>query len=158
MYRIPFLFFVILSFLSCQDTKLNAQTYQPTMEKDETYWKNNLSNEAYYVLREKGTERPYSGTYNNFFEKGTYHCAGCDQKLFESDTKFDAHCGWPSFDKAIKGAVSYIEDRSHGMIRTEVICSNCKGHLGHVFNDGPRETTGERYCMNSVSLKFVKDE
>lgn len=124
----------------------------------EEEWRNKLSPEAYYVLRQKGTERPFSGAYNSFFEKGSYHCAGCGQKLFESDTKFDAHCGWPSFDQAIKGSVEYLEDRSHGMIRTEVICAKCKGHLGHVFNDGPSETTGLRYCMNSVALDFQPEK
>lgn len=124
----------------------------------EEEWRNRLSPEAYYVLRQKGTERPFSGAYNSFFEKGSYHCTGCGQKLFESDTKFDAHCGWPSFDQAIKGSVEYLEDRSHGMIRTEVICAKCKGHLGHVFNDGPSETTGLRYCMNSVALDFQPEK
>ncbi|WP_245753871.1 peptide-methionine (R)-S-oxide reductase MsrB [Myroides guanonis] len=124
------------------------------MANSEEYYKSNLSDEEYYVLRQKGTEPPFSGKYNDFHEDGTYHCAACGQKLFESVTKFDAHCGWPSFDQAIKGSVEYIEDHSHGMTRTEVVCSNCKSHLGHVFNDGPKDTTGQRYCMNSISLKF----
>lgn len=124
------------------------------MANTEEYYKANLSDEEYYVLRQKGTEPPFSGKYNDFHEEGTYHCAACGQKLFDSATKFDAHCGWPSFDQAIKGSVEYIEDHSHGMTRTEVVCSNCKSHLGHVFNDGPKETTGQRYCMNSISLKF----
>ncbi|MTH30165.1 peptide-methionine (R)-S-oxide reductase MsrB [Myroides pelagicus] len=131
------------------------------MKKDthttEEQWKQVLTDEEYYILREKGTERPFTGQYNDFYEKGSYHCAACDQKLFDSNTKFDGHCGWPSFDKAIKGSVEYIRDVSHGMIRTEVICSNCHGHLGHVFPDGPKETTGDRYCMNSISLKFIPE-
>ncbi len=132
------------------------------MKKDanttEQQWAETLTPEQYYVLRQKGTERPFTGQYNDFYQEGTYHCAGCDAKLFDSETKFDAHCGWPSFDQAIKGSVKYIKDNSHGMIRTEVICSNCNGHLGHVFDDGPNETTGDRYCMNSTSLKFHPKE
>ncbi|MDR0230303.1 MAG: peptide-methionine (R)-S-oxide reductase MsrB [Flavobacteriaceae bacterium] len=128
------------------------------MNKDKTtteeQWKEILSPEEYYILRQKGTERPFTGQYNDFNIKGTYHCAGCDQLLFSSDTKFDSHCGWPSFDKAIPEAITYIRDTTHGMIRTEVVCSNCNGHLGHVFPDGPVETTGDRYCINSISIKF----
>ncbi|MHC5202530.1 peptide-methionine (R)-S-oxide reductase MsrB [Myroides sp. LJL119] len=128
------------------------------MKKDKNttdqQWQNSLTPEQYHILRNKGTERPFSGQYNDFYETGTYHCAGCGAKLFESANKFDAHCGWPSFDQAIKGTVQYIEDTSHGMLRTEVVCNNCHGHLGHVFPDGP-QTTGQRYCMNSVALKFI---
>ncbi|MDR2221264.1 MAG: peptide-methionine (R)-S-oxide reductase MsrB [Flavobacteriaceae bacterium] len=120
----------------------------------EDQWKEILSPEEYYVLRQKGTERPFTGQYNDFNLTGTFHCAACDQQLFSSDTKFDSHCGWPSFDKAIPEAVKYIKDTTHGMIRTEVVCSNCNGHLGHVFPDGPVDTTGDRYCINSISIKF----
>ncbi|GAA4281788.1 peptide-methionine (R)-S-oxide reductase MsrB [Gaetbulibacter aestuarii] len=125
------------------------------VKKSDAEWRESLSPEEYRVLREKGTERPHTGKFNLHFEDGTYVCKGCGQKLFESDSKFDAHCGWPSFDKAIKGTVDYVLDKSHGMIRTEIVCSNCGGHLGHVFNDGPAET-GERYCVNSVSIDFKK--
>ncbi|MGL4583977.1 MAG: peptide-methionine (R)-S-oxide reductase MsrB [Flavobacterium sp.] len=128
------------------------------MKKDKTTtekeWQEVLTPAEYYVLREKGTERPFTGEYNDFYQKGSYHCAACDQKLFDSDTKFDSHCGWPSFDEAIEGSVIFTEDTSHGMKRVEVTCSNCNGHLGHIFPDGPTETTGMRYCMNSISLKF----
>ncbi|WCM42066.1 peptide-methionine (R)-S-oxide reductase MsrB [Flavobacterium sp. CBA20B-1] len=124
----------------------------------EQNWKEKLTPEEYYILREKGTERPFSGKYNDFFEKGTYVCAACGHKLFDSNTKYNSSCGWPSFDQAIEGSVIYTKDTSHGMIRTEVTCANCDGHLGHVFDDGPQETTGTRYCMNSVSLKFIPDE
>jgi peptide-methionine (R)-S-oxide reductase len=130
-------------------------TYKINKTEDE--WHNELSEEQFRILRQKGTERPHTGTYNLHFEKGIYTCVGCNQKLFESDSKFDAHCGWPSFDKSIKGTVDYVLDESHGMIRTEIVCSNCGGHLGHVFNDGPTET-GTRYCVNSVSIDFEKDE
>lgn len=143
--------FVTFTLITCQKTKSQNLNI---MANSEEYYKANLSDEEYYVLRQKGTEPPFSGKYNDFHEDGTYHCAACGQKLFESVTKFDAHCGWPSFDQAIKGSVEYIEDHSHGMTRTEVVCSNCKSHLGHVFNDGPKDTTGQRYCMNSISLKF----
>ena len=125
------------------------------LQKTEAEWRESLSDEEYRVLREKGTERPHTGKFNLHFEAGTYLCKGCGQKLFESNSKFDAHCGWPSFDQSIKGTVDYVLDKSHGMIRTEIVCSNCSGHLGHVFNDGPTET-GTRYCVNSVSIDFEK--
>lgn len=132
------------------------------MKKDNTTtekeWQETLTPAEYYVLREKGTERPFTGEYNDFYQKGSYHCAACDQKLFESETKFDSHCGWPSFDKAIEGSVIFTEDSTHGMKRVEVTCSKCNGHLGHIFPDGPAETTGMRYCMNSISLKFKSEE
>lgn len=118
-----------------------------------TDWKSKLSPEAYEVLREKGTERPYTGEYNMHFEKGTYVCKGCGTELFDSQTKFDSGCGWPSFDKAKEGVVRYETDRSLGMKRVEILCNNCDGHLGHVFDDGPTET-GQRYCVNSLSLDF----
>lgn len=125
------------------------------IEKSENEWKEKLSPEQYRILREKGTEAPHTGTYNLHFEDGAYKCAACNTKLFESDSKFDSGCGWPSFDKAIEGAVEYVQDRSFGMIRTEILCSNCGGHLGHVFDDGPTET-GQRYCVNSASINFKK--
>ena len=118
-------------------------------------WKKVLTEEQYYVLREKGTERPFTGEYYKHFEKGVYVCAACGNPVFSSDTKFDSPCGWPSFDKAIEKSVIFKEDRSIGMLRTEVMCANCGGHLGHVFDDGPEETTGNRFCTNSVSIKFI---
>jgi len=125
------------------------------MNKYDIDWKKELTDEQYRILRKKGTEMPHSGVYNLHFEKGTYCCAGCHEPLFESHTKFDAHCGWPSFDQSIEGKVGYVSDKTLGMIRTEIICKTCDGHLGHVFNDGPTKT-GTRYCVNSVSLKFKK--
>lgn len=125
------------------------------MNKSDIDWKKELTDEQYRILRKKGTEMPHSGVYNLHFEKGTYCCAGCHELLFESHTKFDAHCGWPSFDQSIEGKVGYVSDKTLGMIRTEIICKTCDGHLGHVFNDGPTKT-GTRYCVNSVSLKFKK--
>jgi len=127
------------------------------IKKTDDEWKEQLSEEQYGVLRNKGTERPHSGKYNLHFENGTYTCAGCHQPLFESNSKFDAHCGWPSFDDSINGTVEYVLDKSHGIVRTEIVCSNCGGHLGHVFNDGPTET-GTRFCVNSLSIDFKKED
>ncbi|KAF2517556.1 peptide-methionine (R)-S-oxide reductase MsrB [Flavobacterium salilacus subsp. salilacus] len=125
------------------------------VKKTEAEWQAELTSEQYDVLRNKATERPHTGEYNDFFEDGVYVCAACSNPLFKSDTKFDSHCGWPSFDQAIEGSVVYEHDTSYGMDRTEVMCANCGGHLGHVFDDGPKETTGDRFCTNSVSIKFI---
>jgi len=122
-------------------------------KKDENYWKKKLTPEQYAVLREKGTEAPFSGKFYKNFEKGMYVCGACGQELFPSDTKFDSDCGWPSFDKSISGNVVLSEDKSHGMSRTEVLCGNCNSHLGHIFDDGPTDT-GKRFCINSISLDF----
>lgn len=154
-----FWIFLCVQFISCKEHNANAQTQttqtQTTKTMTEKDWKEKLTPEEYYILREKGTERPFSGKYNDFFEEGSYVCAACGNKLFNSDAKFDSSCGWPSFDQAIEGSVIYTKDTSHGMIRTEVTCANCDGHLGHVFDDGPKDTTGTRYCMNSISIKFI---
>jgi len=115
--------------------------------------KENLSEEQKRILINKGTEAPFSGEYNLHFKDGVYRCAGCDEPLFDSDMKFESNCGWPSFDQAIDRKVSYEKDKSLGMIRTEILCANCGGHLGHIFDDGPTET-GQRYCVNSLSLQF----
>ena len=126
-------------------------------DKDEAAWREQLTAEEFYVLREKGTERAFTGEYWNVWEEGTYHCRGCGEVLFQSDTKFDAGCGWPSFDRpATQGVVAEARDTSHGMIRTEVLCQKCGGHLGHVFPDGPTDT-GQRYCINSLSITLEKD-
>jgi peptide-methionine (R)-S-oxide reductase len=124
------------------------------ISKTEEEWRKTLTQEQYYVLREKGTERPYTGKYNMFFEDGTYHCSACSTPLFTSDSKFDSHCGWPSFDRAISdSAIVEVADYAHGMVRTEIMCGTCGGHIGHVFDDGPTET-GLRYCVNSISVEF----
>ena len=126
------------------------------VSKPEEEWLEELGPERYTILRRKGTERPFSGKYNLHFEKGKYQCGGCGSALFESAHKFDSGCGWPSFDESIPGSVEYKQDRSHGMIRTEILCANCGGHLGHVFDDGPTPT-GQRYCVNSLSVDFNAD-
>lgn len=126
---------------------------------DEQDWKKKLTPEQYHVLREKGTERAFTGKYDLHFESGSYFCAGCNTKLFESGSKYDSGCGWPAFYKtAQEGAVVEKLDKSFGMIRTEVVCGNCGGHLGHVFPDGPADKGGMRYCINSASLQFQEEK
>ena len=125
----------------------------------DSYWREKLTPEQYRVVRDKGTERPFTGALYNNHEKGVYECVACGQPLFSSDTKFDSGSGWPSFDSPInRQNVELHEDNSYGMHRTEVVCRNCGAHLGHLFNDGPRETTGMRYCINSVSLNFQPED
>ena len=125
------------------------------VQKSDDEWRNELTEEQYLILREKGTERAFTGEYDIHFEDGAYFCAGCGTKLFDSGSKYDSGCGWPAFyQTAEKGAVVEKLDRSFGMIRTEVLCGNCGGHLGHVFPDGPRDKTGMRYCINSAALMF----
>jgi peptide-methionine (R)-S-oxide reductase len=153
------LMLVSLTACNAQDKK-PVQTNQkqnptPKTAKTDTEWKQILTEEQYAVLREKATERPFTGEYYKHFEKGVYVCAACGNPLFKSDAKFNSECGWPSFDQAIEKSVIYKEDHTHGMDRTEVMCANCGGHLGHVFDDGPKETTGNRFCTNSVSIKFI---
>jgi peptide-methionine (R)-S-oxide reductase len=121
----------------------------------EDFWKQKLTQEQYKVLREKGTEPAFSGLLYNNHKTGVYECAACGQESFSSDTKFDSGSGWPSFDNPVnRENVELKEDLSYGMQRTEVICKNCGSHLGHVFDDGPKETTGKRYCINSCALSF----
>ncbi len=150
--------FLFITLVSCTGQKKEDVT-QPhskfPVQKTDAEWRAQLTPAQYDVLRNKGTERPHIGAYVETFDEGIYVCAGCDAKLFDSDHKFDTHCGWPSFDRAIKGSVIYEADFSHGMERTEVMCASCGGHLGHVFDDGPQQTTGNRYCTNSVAIKFI---
>ncbi|MET0365232.1 MAG: peptide-methionine (R)-S-oxide reductase MsrB [Sphingobium sp.] len=126
--------------------------------KTDAEWREKLTPEQYHILREHGTERAFTGDYNANKAPGLYHCAGCGQPLFLSDTKYDSGSGWPSFYAPIEEeAVSEITDSSHGMVRTEIRCARCEGHLGHVFPDGPAPT-GLRYCMNSAALDFELKE
>lgn len=121
-------------------------------------WKKILSEDVFYIGRQKGTERPFTGKYWDSSERGTYYCAVCGNALFKSDSKFASSCGWPSFFESIrKDSVIYISDYSHGMNRTEVECGRCKSHLGHIFDDGPKPT-GKRFCMNSIMLDFEPEE
>jgi peptide-methionine (R)-S-oxide reductase len=157
-----FYLLVAFSFIACNSNSQNQTTPKPTstmsekVVKTDEEWKKALSPEQYEVLRQKGTEMPFSGKYYLSKEKGTYVCAACGNELFKSDTKFDAGCGWPSFSDVVDSSkVVYTRDVSHGMVRTEITCAKCGGHLGHVFDDGPT-STGLRYCINSVSIELKK--
>ncbi len=131
---------------------------QYTVEKSEQEWKEQLDPLSYKVLRQQGTERPFTGEYDHFFEDGVYECKACGYELFTSDEKYNSGCGWPAFYAEKDGAkIEELVDYSHGMVRTEVRCPNCGGHLGHLFPDGPKPT-GMRYCINSVSLDFKPKE
>src|SRR5690554_1607758 len=139
------------------DNDMTDQNKYPVV-KSEKQWREELGEERYRILRQKGTEYPGTGKYNLHFSKGTYACGGCNAPLFASDNKFESNCGWPSFDEAIEGSIEYVKDTSLGMIRTEVLCAKCGGHLGHVCEDGPKETTGQRYCINSLAIDFIDEE
>lgn len=128
------------------------------VNKTEAEWKAQLTNLQYHVMREAGTERPWSSPLNKNYEKGTYICAACKTPLFKSEHKFDSGSGWPSFDREIDGKVAFSTDYDLGYPRTEEHCATCGGHLGHVFNDGPKNTTGKRHCINGVALEFVPSD
>ena len=141
---------------SCNSTaqdKTKEKVYP--VSKTETEWKAELEPMEYHVLREAGTERAFSSKLNKNYDKGVYTCAACDTPLFKSDYKFDSGSGWPSFDREIKGNVEYSIDYNNGYARTEEHCATCGGHLGHVFNDGPKETTGKRHCINGAAVNFI---
>lgn len=152
---------ITFSFLSCAQQKKEkpSKTDLPfeKIEKSDSEWKSQLSELEYYVLREKGTERAFTSDLNNVKEEGTFVCAACSLPLFASETKFKSGTGWPSFYEPINEVnVAEEDDRSYGMVRTEVLCARCDGHLGHVFPDGPKPT-GLRYCINGAALKFEKE-
>lgn len=145
---------------SQNDTNMSDQNKKSEYEvnKSDDEWKQILTPVEFQILREKGTEYAFTGEYFDHKEKGTYVCAGCGNELFTSDSKYESGCGWPSFYEPLsEGNVGESEDRSHGMVRTEIICTKCGGHLGHVFPDGPKPT-GLRYCINSASLDFKKKD
>ncbi len=136
-----------------QKNKVENKTY--AVVKTNSEWKKTLTSEQYYILRQAGTERPFSSPLNKLYATGTFNCAGCSTALYKSDHKFDSGTGWPSFDRAVEGNVTRDVDYKLGYARSELLCSTCGGHLGHVFNDGPRETTGMRHCINGDALVFV---
>ena len=141
--------------LSQQELLEEEKNY--TVEKTDKEWKEELPKMSYMVLRKAATEYPFTGKYNNHKDEGTYLCAGCNSPLYKSDNKYESNCGWPSFDRSIKSSIEYDTDYKLGYARTELKCSKCGGHLGHVFNDGPKDTTGKRHCINSAALKFISE-
>ncbi|GAB1858317.1 peptide-methionine (R)-S-oxide reductase MsrB [Flavobacteriaceae bacterium MHTCC 0001] len=143
---------------SAQQEKEKKETKTYKVTKTDKEWKDELTDMEYYVLRKAGTERAFSSPLNKNYKEGVYHCKGCNTPLFKSEHKFDSGTGWPSFDREIEGNVAYSTDYNIGYARTEEHCAICGGHLGHVFNDGPRSTTGKRHCINGVALKFVPKE
>jgi len=151
------LVFVSTLMISCYS---NAQKESKTsnkkfaVHKSDAEWKIILTSDQYYILRKAGTERPFSSPLNKVYEPGTFHCAACDTALYESKNKFDSGTGWPSFDQAVTGNIAKDVDYNLGYARTELLCNTCGGHLGHLFSDGPRETTGMRHCINGDALIF----
>lgn len=161
---LAYMVFLLVPIVSCSqkqgtsNTSLAGMPVKRSGNLSDAEWKKILSPEQYQVLRQKGTERAFTGKFWDNKKHGTYVCAACGQELFSSETKFDSGTGWPSYWQPInKKAVAFEEDQSLGMVRSEVHCSNCGGHLGHVFDDGPKPT-GLRYCINSVSLDFVPNK
>lgn len=153
--------FALTLFFNCNSSaqkKSNETTKIYKVSKTEVEWKAQLSATEFYVLRQAGTEHSFTSPFNKNYKAGIYVCKGCDTPLFKSEYKFDSGSGWPSFDREITGNVDFSTDHDLGYARTEEHCSTCGGHLGHVFNDGPKNTTGKRHCVNGVSLKFIENK
>lgn len=160
MLKLISIFILTISFSLYSQTEIKNKNFNnkdTKVQKTEKEWKDKLSPEQYYVCRQKGTERAFTGKYYDFYETGIYKCAACGAELFNSETKYDSGSGWPSFYDVLNSeAVKQKEDNSFMMKRIEVVCAKCESHLGHVFPDGPKEKTGLRYCINSASLQFEK--
>ena len=150
-----YLIVLIGVFISCSGNAQNKSDKQYQITKTDIEWKESLTKMQYYVLREAGTERPFSSALDKNYANGTYNCAACNTPLYNSKNKFDSGSGWPSFDRAIKKNVELDVDYKLGYARTELKCNTCGSHLGHSFNDGPQETTGKRHCINGIALKFI---
>lgn len=159
MKKLCFLIISAALLVSCNsNAQKKSKEEQFPVQKTEAEWKKELSAEEFYVLREAGTERPFSSPLNNIKESGTFICAACSHPLYETKNKFKSGTGWPSFDQPIENGVFFSTDNKLGYTRNEVLCANCGGHLGHVFDDGPKETTGKRYCMNGDAMDFIPTE
>lgn len=161
----PMVLFLFVFLASCSaqqtvdETRVEVKTVQQSERAiDFSKVVNELTEFQEYVLFEQGTERAFTGEYDKFYEAGVYQCAACNHEIYSSETKYNSGSGWPAFWAPVEGGVEFTKDTSHGMVRTEVHCDNCGGHLGHVFKDGPRDQTGERHCINSASMKFVPSE
>tara|TARA_A100001011_G_C14295711_1_gene838331 strand:+ start:1021 stop:1512 length:492 start_codon:yes stop_codon:yes gene_type:complete len=157
------LFILMIFFLNgcngiSQQKKIPEKDKNYIVEKTDEEWEEYLPKMSFQVLRKAATEYPFTGKYNNHKANGTYTCAGCNNPLYESDYKYDSKCGWPSFDRAVESNIEYDIDYKLGYARTELKCNKCGGHLGHVFNDGPKQTTGKRHCINSAALNFIPNE
>lgn len=153
---LPFLALIVF-LLSCEGSAQNKQEHEFAVNKSEEEWKKELSPVQFAVLRNKDTEGAWSGKYNDHHEHGVYTCAGCNKPVFSSTAKFESGSGWPSFTEPFSAKAIYIDiDKSYGMVREEILCGNCGGHLGHRFPDGPSDKGGQRYCINSVALEFKK--
>jgi peptide-methionine (R)-S-oxide reductase len=161
MMKNQVIFLVTLVLISCNGVSQEKKSREDkiyAVEKTDQEWKEELPKMSYMVLRKAATEYPFTGKYNNHKTKGIYTCAGCNTPLYKSENKYDSKCGWPSFDRAVESNIEYDVDYKLGYARTELKCNKCGGHLGHVFNDGPKETTGKRHCINSAALNFSPNE
>ena len=141
-------------FSSCQNNSDYLKNKDYKITRSNQQWREILTPLEYHVLRNAGTEKPYTGLYDKHYEKGVYSCKGCDEELYKSENKYNSNCGWPSFDNAIDNKIEYGIDYKIGYPRIELKCKNCGSHLGHMFDDGPKDTTGKRHCINSVALNF----